>query len=203
MKVTKFEQLLLPGSSVSWWRILPLQFWRFVLYLLHLVGQDAEKVGYGNLSVRTGDASFYITGTQTGNHPVLFPRHYAHVVECRPAENLVVRRGPKDSIGASSESYIHDAAYKASPRIKSIVHAHSRTLWIMARAFHLPVTNPDASYGTPEMGAEFSRLLSPSPEGIVIMGGHEDGILCYGRSVNRATITLLGWWFRALWLRAF
>jgi hypothetical protein len=50
------------------------------------------------------------------------------------------------------------------------------------------------AYGTPEMAAEVRRLARETPllEGRALaMGGHEDGIVVFGRSADEAGATML------------
>ena len=58
----------------------------------------------------------------------------------------------------------------------------------------MPTTSSDVTYGTPEMAYEVMRLLKmkdrPSKQ-LLIMGGHEDGVLSYGNSLGQAATTLL------------
>ena len=44
-----------------------LNTWRDIMYGLEMVGANEEGIGFGNLSVRSGNTGkFYITGTATG-----------------------------------------------------------------------------------------------------------------------------------------
>ena len=53
--------------------------WRNLLYELGLTGQDSSRyggLGYGNMSMRTGDSQFLISGSQTGGIRTLGTHHY-------------------------------------------------------------------------------------------------------------------------------
>jgi len=43
------------------------------LFALGLIGETSDGIGYGNISQRTGEHSFFITATQTGKQPALTP----------------------------------------------------------------------------------------------------------------------------------
>jgi hypothetical protein len=58
----------------------------------------------------------------------------------------------------------------------------------------LPTTNPNVPYGTPEMARETHRLFRSTalPDlQILAMGGHEDGIVVFGRTAEEAGQILL------------
>jgi len=94
----------------------------------------------------------------------------------------------------SSESMTHGAVYDLGPHIRFVFHGHSPVLWRRAEALRLPVTGSRISYGTPEMAREVERLYRTStlPElQILAMGGHEDGIVVFGRTAEEAGQVLL------------
>lgn len=170
--------------------------WRKVLYLLRLTGQDPARydgLGYGNISMRLEpyDAPpecrrFVISGTQTGGLAKLGPEHYATVLESYPDENRLVAAGP---LRPSSESLTHAALYALDAGLRCIMHAHSPEIWRHAIALGLPCTDPAAAYGTPAMAAETRRLMQNAAVragGIFVMGGHEDGVVSFGRTADEA-----------------
>ena len=181
--------------------------WREIMALTGLVGQDPrryEGAGYGNVSARVGPPSaalgrrsFLITGSQTSGQRCIDLDSFAVV------ERYDYRRNSVDSYGhiePSSESMTHGAAYDLGPHIRSVMHAHSPVLWRCATKLNIPTSDPSAPYGTPLMAAEIRRLYQSSvlPERqILAMGGHEDGIIAFGRSPEEAGQTLLTWLARA------
>jgi len=53
-------------------------------------------------------------------------------------------------------------------------------------------TGKDATYGTPEMAYEITRLIKNNPfKNLIIMAGHEEGIISYGRSLKGAADEIL------------
>jgi ribulose-5-phosphate 4-epimerase/fuculose-1-phosphate aldolase len=175
--------------------------WRKVLYLLRLTGQDPARyggLGYGNISQRLEpyDAPperrrFVVSGTQTGGLAELDAGHYTTVVESYPKANRLVAEGP---IRPSSESLTHGALYALDVSLRFIMHAHSPEIWRHAAALGIPRTDPAAAYGTPEMAAETRRLLRDEAVragGIFAMGGHEDGLVAFGRTAEEAGTVLL------------
>jgi hypothetical protein len=57
-----------------------------------------------------------------------------------------------------------------------------------------PTTRPDVPYGTPAMAGEIERIVveeEMGDSGIIVMGGHRDGILCFGRSLDEAEALLV------------
>ena len=49
-----------------------------------------------------------------------------------------------------------------------------------------PTTNPDFSFGTPEIAFDIARVIEEKgnvDKGIIVMGGHPEGILYYGKNL--------------------
>lgn len=167
--------------------------WRDVLKALDLVGQHDDRyggAGFGNLSARDR-RGFLITGTQTGHLPTLAPEHFARVDAFDLEENAVDSRGPARP---SSESMTHGAIYAADPTARAVVHAHSPDVW----ALRLPRTRRDVPYGTPAMAREVARLAPRwRKAGGFAMGGHEDGVMTVGASVEQAGLRMVALLARA------
>lgn len=165
--------------------------WRKELWDRRLVGVNPDGIGYGNISVRLpGSDLFYISGTSTGGIPDLEEQHYPLVERCDIPANTVWCRGV---VKASAESMSHAAVYLADPAIGAVVHIHSRTLWDRYR-FILPTTDPEAEYGTPDMAAAIHGImvLPATRQGrIFVMGGHEEGLISFGSTLEEAARLVL------------
>ena len=188
----KFESMWLEAAAQDLPEIADLVRWRAPLYDAGLIGHFAEHdVGYGNLSARVGDSRrFVISGTQTGDIARTDERHYARVLRCDIESNRVACEGP---VQASSEALTHAAIYALDPAIRAIVHVHDRAMWD-ALIDSVPTTSREVSYGTPEMAQEFRRLYEATDfaqKGIAVMGGHEEGIVSFGRDVEQAAQRIL------------
>jgi hypothetical protein len=171
--------------------------WREVMARLGLLGQRPELyegLGYGNVSARLGPMGnmtqgrrrFLITGTQTGGHRMVSLEHFCVVERHDLAANRVHSFGP---VEPSSEALTHGAVYDAAPAVRVVLHGHSPEIWRKARPLHLPVTGEHAPNGTVEMAREVARLLRESAAselGILVMGGHQDGVLTFGRTAADA-----------------
>lgn len=181
------EALLPDASSVA-----ELDRWRRLLHTAGLIGHYTEHgVGFGNLSVRAGDAGqFVISGTQTGQLAVTDAAHYCLVTAVDIDGNRVVATGP---VPPSSESLTHAALYALDARIMAVVHAHSAALWDQWRD-RLPTTSADVPYGTPAMAHEFERLWRDtafSDQRIAVMAGHDEGLVSVGASLAEAATRML------------
>ena len=157
----------LPGAMLE-----GLNAWRDKLFTLGLVGMYPDGIGFGNLSIRHPGQGFIITGSATGGLKSLDEQHYVLVNACNLEQNSLVCTGP---IIAPSESLSHAVIYEAS----------------MDKA---PTTPPDAGYGTPAMAREILRLFRESDlekEGILVMGGHPEGIIAFGQNLDQAGEILL------------
>ena len=205
--VVKFTCRFSAGQPLPVDGLREINAWRRVLYLLGLIGQDPalyDGFGYGNISVRwrgrEGEDAFVISGTQTGGLEGLGAQHYTLVRKCDPHRNLVEAEGP---IRPSSESLTHGTLYRLERDVGCVMHAHSHLMWRHARNLQLTMTDPDVPYGTPEMAREVERIwrgTDVAQRGIFAMGGHEDGIVAFGPTVERAGSTLVATFAAALQL---
>ena len=171
--------------------------WREILSRLGLLGQRPDRyegLGYGNVSARVGPMGnmtqgrrrFLITGTQTGGNRMVSLEHFCVVEGYDLAANRVTSFGP---VAPSSEALTHGAIYDAAPAVRAVLHAHAPEIWRQARQLHLPLTAAHAANGTVDLAREVMRLLRESAAselGILVMGGHEDGVLAFGRSAAEA-----------------
>lgn len=174
-----------PAPPPSGPEVEALRGWRDRLRRLGLVGAYRDGVGFGNLSHRLADGSFLVSGTQTGALPSLGPEHFSVVVGCEPARNRLRCRGPAK---ASSESLSHDAVYRSVPSARAVFHVHHDALWrrLLGRT---PTTDPAAEAGTPEMALAIAALLRDGEAGgggLLVMGGHPEGLISFGATPGEA-----------------
>jgi hypothetical protein len=183
--VIKFALDFRPGPPPAAELLGELEAWRQIFRQLGLLGQDPARydgLGFGNLSRRAADGAaadaFIISGTQTGALERLAPEHYATVRACDPAHNRVTASGP---VRPSSEALSHGVLYQTNRRIDWVMHLHSPAIFAARDCLRLPVTDPRAAYGSPALAAELVRLCPEAGwPGLLVMGGHEDGILAFG-----------------------
>lgn len=162
-----------------------LDAWREIFRRLGLLGQDPQRyagLGFGNLSRRAASAAsadeFIISGTQTGALARLTPEHYVRVLACDPMRNRVTAEG---CIHPSSEALSHGVLYQADRRIQWVMHLHCPAIFAARKRLRLPTTDPRAAYGSPALAAEIAhRRGAAGWPGVLVMGGHEDGILAFG-----------------------
>ncbi len=180
-----------PEPAIAKADIIELNQWRNQLYQLGLIGEYENGIGFGNLSIRLGNSSqLIISGTQTGGIAHLTAQHYTKVTGYDWHKNYVTCRG---LIKASSETLTHAAIYTAEPAVNAVVHVHHRQLWHKLQNL-VPTTNPDCAYGTPEMAEEIIRLCQKwqtQQQKIIVMSGHEEGILTFGHDLAEANEILL------------
>ena len=175
--------------------ITTLNHWRRKLYELGLIGQYDNGIGFGNISCRLNSQNnFIVSGTQTGGMPELNSEHYTKVIVFDCQQNYLVCEG---AIKASSESLTHGAIYEANPEINAVVHVHHLELW-QKLLNKVPTTDPDCAYGTPQMAAQIAKLSQLDLEKdqldqdkIIIMSGHQEGVITFGQDLKEAGETLL------------
>jgi ribulose-5-phosphate 4-epimerase/fuculose-1-phosphate aldolase len=168
-----------------------LNAYRRKLLDLHLIGVDSNGIGFGNLSVRDGATkNFYITGSATGGIHELTLANCAKVVAYDFERNQVRYEG---SAMPSSESLTHAAIYESDATAGAIVHCHCSRLWA-AVLNEVPTTSKAAEYGTPEMAHDIMQLFTRTnaqTRKIVVMAGHEGGILTFGKDLEDAFAVLI------------
>jgi len=180
------EKIVIPSELFD-----PLNYWRDELWSKCLIGAYPDGIGYGNISIRVPNTDqFYISGTATGGIPELDQLHYPLVERCNPLLNAIWCRG---LIRASAESMSHAAIYAASTEVGAVVHIHNLQLWEKYLDV-LPTTDKTVEYGTPEMANEISKIMTlpeTRDKKVFVMGGHKEGIIAFGKTVEEASLTIL------------
>ncbi len=151
-----------------------------------LIGQYADGLSYGNISIRDGNTSrFFITASDTGKIKTAGKKHYVNVISCNIEDNFCKYSGQGLP---SSETLTHYIIYQLCSAAKSVIHIHDRKLWNDLHG-KVPSTSGNAGYGTAEMVKEIMNLFDAGQvqkEKLIVMEGHEDGIVCFGGSVGGA-----------------
>jgi L-ribulose-5-phosphate 4-epimerase len=168
-----------------------LNAYRRKLLDLSLIGIDSNGVGFGNLSIRDGATDeFYITGSATGGIHELTLADCAKVVACDFERKLVRYKGPATP---SSESLTHAAIYASDAGAGAVIHCHDSKLWATALN-QAPTTSKAAEYGTPALANEIMQLFTRTDtqsRKIVVMAGHEGGIITFGKDLEEAFAVLV------------
>lgn len=169
-----------------------LEKWRDTLYKLKLIGEYLpEKIGYGNLSqkkdyqnhLESKNPQFLITGTQTGGNPSLSGDDYTRVLDFDLEKNIVKVKGPLE---ASSEALTHAAVYQKNPKIHAVFHIHSTPIWEQMITDNYPGTDASIPYGTYDMALAVQELVATNDSGLIVMKGHQDGVISYGNDLDTA-----------------
>ena len=185
-----------PSAPITHPALVHLNAWRSLLFRLKLTGQDPTRyggLGYGNLSIRSDGDAFIISGTQTGGIDLLTDTHFTHVLHADLDRHYLESQGP---LPPSSEAMTHAAAYQANNKIQCVMHIHEPSMWRNARELGLNETAPDIAYGTPEMAASIAAIARKDPCCMIAMGGHEDGLIALGTSIQEAGMILTAAWIR-------
>jgi L-ribulose-5-phosphate 4-epimerase len=119
----------------------------------------------------------------------LGPEHFAVVSGWDIAHNQLEARGP---VKPSSEALTHAAVYQVSQDTRCVMHVHSPEIWRHARQLALPMTAVEATCGTPRMASEVQQVVQSGPRRqLLVMQGHEDGVVAWGVSIEAAGLMLL------------
>jgi L-ribulose-5-phosphate 4-epimerase len=171
--------------------IVELNQWRAKLYQLGLIGVYPNGIGFGNISHRLAQSrQLIISGNKTGGIAELTVQHYTKIIDFDWQKNYVTCEG---LIQASSETLTHAAIYVALPQVNAVIHVHHNQLWRKLLNV-VPTTNSSCAYGTPDMAEEIIRLCrqqDTQEQRIIVMSGHEEGILTFGKTLFDAGKTLL------------
>lgn len=145
------------------------------------IGMYENGIGYGNISFRWNNA-FIITASGTGGARELGIDGYTMVDSVDIARNTVHSIGP---LPASSETMSHAAVYANSPSACFVLHIHNMPLFNLLKEKNALSTPEDTAYGTVEMARAIAELAQKHPsEAIIVMRGHEEGVLIYGMSIS-------------------
>jgi len=157
------------------------------------IGFDENlQVGFGNISQKFEGNQFIISGSQTGHLPILRTNDFSLVNQFNIAKNELTCVGLAK---ASSESLTHSGIYQLSNKINVVLHIHNNKMW-QQHINKLPTSNENVPYGTPAMAYEFQKLFNEgtiNEVGILIMGGHQDGIISWANSFKAAFEILQGY----------
>ncbi len=175
-----------------------LRAWFRILHQTELVGQEPDRYlgfAYGNISRKT-TAGFIISCTQTSGKNALLADDFSLVTGFDISTNQLQSKGP---CPPSSEAMTHGAVYQAVSAAGAVFHAHSPIIWKQTRPLVIPETDPSIEYGTPEMAQAITELLEENPDArLFSMGGHEDGIIAWGKTPEQAGVSLIQHLARAL-----
>ena len=151
------------------------------LFEMGLIGAYPDGIGFGNLSIRYNRNEFIISGSATGNFKNLSKEHFSLVKDYDILKNSIRCEGLTK---ASSESLSHAAIYESNMDVNAVIHIHHKDMWDKYLN-DLPTTDKKAEFGTPEIALEIQKLANQD-SGIIIMGGHTEGIISYGKSIDKA-----------------
>ncbi len=196
IKYDRSQYKVSPSLNADEYRAL--EKWREKLHHLKLIGEYLpEKIGYGNLSQKadyqefheTKKVQFLITGTQTGSHQQLDGSNYTRVLDSdfdRWAVNVL---GP---VEASSEALTHASIYQANEKINCVFHIHDNIIWEAMIENSYTSTPADIPYGTKAMADSVKSCVGSSKQGLIVMKGHQDGVISYAPTLDQAGSLLLG-----------
>lgn len=141
---------------------------------------------YGNLSFRTQNNSFIITGTSIGLKDTLDNSCFVEVTYCNIPQKNVYIKGMREP---SSESFLHHTIYRDRPDVNAIFHGHHALITQNAGILGIPETKEKTSYGTIELAESVLNILDKH-RFIVIK---EHGFVSMAGNMQQAGNEALSW----------
>jgi ribulose-5-phosphate 4-epimerase/fuculose-1-phosphate aldolase len=160
-------------------RLTLLNRWAYLFAQLGLAPVHTRGA-YGNHSYRTGPTSFVITKSAMTPAETLQPADFCHVVGFEEPTATFITEG---SAPPSSECFLHNALYRALPKINAILHGHCSLLNIHAGDLNIPVTKKFYDYGTPELADSALALLTPDTSFFILK---DHGFVALGEDIDSA-----------------
>ncbi len=156
---------------------------RSKLLSLNMIGIIPDGPGFGNISVRNSASDFIISATNTGHLKELTFNELSLVNKVDVANNKVWCKGVSQ---ASSESMTHATIYNRLKEVNAVIHIHHKKMWKQLINIH-STTSAEIAYGTPEMAIAVGNSSEKLPDNqLLILGGHEDGIISFGATLTSA-----------------
>lgn len=168
--------------------------YRNLLYNIGLIGVLDNDIGFGNLSYREKDSNqIIITGSQTGGIEKISLNDFTKVTAYNLEKNSCNCIG---KIKASSETLSHVVIYE-NQVVNAVIHIHNKKMWEYCME-KLPSTPIYAEFGTVEIANEIKSIVAntSAEEGIFAMGGHEDGVIAYGKNLEKAYDKIISYFRR-------
>lgn len=152
----KFETVFVNKSAPRHSKLEELKYWCAVF---HEKGLAPPYPGgsYGNLSFRTENNTFIITGTCIGLKNTLEDSCFVEVLKCDTIEKKIYINGLR---APSSESFMHDIIYKNRPDVHAVFHGHNQQIIQNAAQLGIPETAEKTSYGTIELAGSVLKILN-------------------------------------------
>ena len=181
--VIKFNAKQISSNSISNNEFEKIAPWRDKCVHKSYIGVADDGIGYGNISFRSGNNNeFIISASATGNIKISKAEDYSKIMAFDIKNNTLECIGGKL---ASSESLSHAAIYNCNPEIKTVLHIHNIDLWNKYKNI-LPTTSKQIEYGTQDMANAIAKLTLSigKNQGIIVMGGHIEGLLSFGETLE-------------------
>lgn len=186
----KYQCNWIKSDNIQPQQIEEINKWRTLLFDEGYIGMYENGIGFGNISIRVDENLFLVSGSATGGIRHLSAEHYALVTDYNISINQLTCEGMTI---ASSESLTHAAIYACSKETNAVIHVHHKEKWTRLLD-RVATTNPAIPYGTPEMAYAIQDLILKNKIGahkIIAMGGHEEGLISFGKTLEEAALTIL------------
>lgn len=179
----KFETIFLKSSPPFHRKITELKKWCQIFHEQNLA-PPYPGGSFGNLSFKTENDTFIITGSRIGLKNALTDDCFVEVFECNFDNTTIEVVGTREP---SSETMLHAAIYQSRPDVRSIFHGHSPELLLHSQKLQIPETKEEKPYGTMELVSAVLKTIDRSD--MIIMKNH--GFIAVGKTMSETGELLL------------
>jgi class II aldolase/adducin N-terminal domain-containing protein len=186
----KFRAERLPGKMQPCSKLIELSVYRSKLRGLGFIGEDANGIGFGNVSIKAKkDEGFFITVSGGALSDSIDQGGLVFVKNWSLSDNFVSFEGPGTP---SAETLTHAAVYEVNPAAGAILHIHNRALWERLVEGG-EATGDVAEYGTTAMAKAVQKFLKRRGRltTVLAMSGHEEGVIAFGQDLAEAYARLI------------
>lgn len=139
---------------------------------------------FGNLSFRTKNNSFIITGSRIGLKNDLQNDSFVQIQKCDILQKTIYVIGTRKP---SSETMLHTEIYRHRKDVNAIFHGHCPELLEKCARLKIPETSKEKPYGTIELVKSVLEILEENK--MIMMKNH--GFIALGKTMQEAGNTVL------------
>ncbi len=174
----KFQTIFLQKAAPIHDKIAELEKWCHIFHQKNLA-PPYPGGSFGNLSFRTENDTFIITGSRIGLKCDLTNDCFVEIIECDFENKKIKVIGTREP---SSETMLHAALYQKHQKVMAVFHGHSPELLQNSFKLKIPETKEEKPYGTMELVESVLEMIDENK--LIMMKNH--GFIAVGKSMREA-----------------